>query len=911
MTRATISRALAPLAWLARKRWFQIYLALLLISHLVITLAAPDFWIGYHLPPPTDRSTITVPTMSDDAPLDSRTTNLAVLHWESKVPEARHLPILLLHGSPSQGARDFKRFGPALAERGFDVYALDRPGFGASDKWVPSYSIKANARYALAALDELDIDRVHAVGWSQSGGVVLWMADLAPQRLASLTLLGAIGIQEGEGSGNYHFEHFKYAMGYAALVVAAELIPHFNLIGDRAVRHAFIRDFWDTDQRPLRAIMESLQTPTLILQGRTDPLVHAWVAQAHHDIIEPSRLVMLDASHFFPIGEPMDSTENLDRAADALADFAARHDTPGTPVRHGAVDFAPDLTADDPTLGPLHLTPTSPWWLVILAIVLATLVSEDLTVIAVGLLIVSGRIDAGVGLAGCFLGIAIGDYSLWAIGRFAGRRALRWPFFRRILPEPSLEKWRRIFDRHVAKTVFISRMLPGTRLPMYLAAGILAKRSKLFLFWVTIAVAVWTPILLVLTAIIGPGLLGFFENIFHGPWAILAAFFVLYLLIRFVEYEATALGRQRLKADLKRLVSVEFWPPWLFYLPLAPYALWLIARYRGPMTFTCSNPGIDNGGGVIGESKTAIARGFENAPTKILHQVLIPQGLPPDQRADHAITHINDDPDLAGFPVILKPDVAQRGHGVKLAKSEEDVRAYFRSMTRDAVIQRYHAGPGEVGVLWARIPNPDTPADQLEGEIFSITRKRFPVIQGDGKRTLERIIWEHPRFRMQARTFLKRFDAQSDRVLEDGEILRLAIAGNHCQGTMFTDGQDLITPELTKAVDDIARAFRHPDTGAAVDFGRFDIRYADDDALKNAENFALVEFNGTMSESTNIYDPEKSVLWTYAVLFRQWTRLFRLGAIRRRQGVRPLRIRSLYRLVRDHYRGRPGSPVSD
>lgn len=899
---------------LLSKRWVQVYLGLLAASHLVIAIFAPDPWVGYRLEPTTERVFVTVPAMTDAGPSQSATTKLALWRWPSDAPDASHEPILLLHGSPSQGARDFREFGPVLAQAGFDVYALDRPGFGASDKWVPSYSVKANARYALAAMTELGIDRAHVVGWSQSGGVVLYMAEMAPQRIASLTMLGAIGIQKGEGSGDYYFEHTKYALGWAALVALPELIPHFNLIGDRALRHAFIRDFWDTDQRPLRAVMESLQTPTLILHGRHDPLIHAWVAEEHHRLIAPSRLVMLDASHFFPFGEPMDDRADLEIAAETIARFAARHDEPGVPVRRGIVDLAPDFIPDEAKLGPLHVSHATPWWLLILAIVLATFISEDLTVIAVGLLIVSNTIDPGVGLIGCFLGIVLGDYGIWAIGRFAGRRLLRWPFFRRVLPEPSLEKWRRIFDTHIAKTVFLSRMLPGTRLPMYLAAGILARRSARFLFWVTIAVAIWTPILLVLTAIIGPQLLAFFREIFHGPWAILAAFIVLIILLRLVEYEATALGRQRLKADLRRLVSPEFWPAWLFYVPLAPVFAWLSLRHRGPLTFTCANPGIPNGGGVIGESKSAIAAGFDNGTghtVGLLHSQLVEAGPSPEHRARHAIDAIRHDERLGGYPVILKPDFAQRGHAVKLAKNDEDVLAYFQSMHRDAILQRYHEGPHEVGILWSRRPRPGADPDTLSGHIFSITRKVFPVIEGDGQRTLERLIWEHPRYRMQARTFLKRFDAQSDRVLNQGEQMRLAVAGNHCQGVLFLDGSDLITPELEARIDQIAQSFRHPKTGARLDFGRFDVRYVSDTALRRAEGLALVELNGTMSESTNMYDPNHSIFWTYAVLFAQWRRLFRLGHARLRHNVRPLRVRTLYRLVREHYRGRPGSPVSD
>ena len=901
MIRGAFARVIRTARWLFRKRWFQVYIVLLIASQIVQLIVWRDY-----LPPLSQYSFVTVPAQLESGPVAGSEVRIGLRRWSAESPSA-YPPIVLLHGSPSSGGSDYERFAPLLTEQGFDVIAIDFPGFGRSDALVPCYSIIANARYTLSVMDALSIPRAFIGGWSEGGGAAMYAADLEPDRVPAMALLGSIGVQEAEGSGDFHFEHFKYGMGFVFLVGAAEIVPHFGLLGPRSVRYAFLRNFWDTDQRPLEALMGRLETPTLIIQGRRDFLVHPWTAERSHHLIGPSRLLMMDDSHFFP----MHVDPNARLAADAMASFFERHATPGVVTRRGVANLAPDFNSKPPTLVGFHLTESTPWWWVILAIIVGTFLSEDLTVIGVGLLIVSGQIDPGVGLMGCFLGIAIGDYGLWALGRFAGRRMLRWPFFRRVLPEASLEKWRRIFERHVAKTVFLSRMLPGTRLPMYLAAGILAKRSRLFLFWVTIAVAVWTPLLLILTALIGPKLLGFFREIFHGPWAILAAFLVLYVLIRLVEYEATALGRQRLKADMRRMISPEFWPSWFFYIPLGPYFALLAMRHRGPMTFTCVNPGIPNGGGVIGESKSQIASGFAASDEGLLHSVLIGAGRTSDERAQQAVEAIRDDPELNGYPVILKPDVAQRGHGVRLAKSDEDVRRYFDSMTRDAIVQRYHAGPMEVGVLWARVPRAGVVPEEFEGRIFSITRKVFPEIEGDGERTLERLVWEHPRFRMQAKLFIKRFDAQSDRVLAKGERLQLAQAGNHCQGTMFLDGADLITPELERRMDAIARLFRDPATGAGIDFGRFDVRYATDEALRRGEGFSLVELNGTMSESTNLYDPNKSLFWTYGVLFRQWRRLFRLGHARRRAGVRPLRIGSLYRMIREHYRGRPGSSIAD
>ena len=893
--------------WLIR-RWWVIYLALLALSHIVIAVWNPDVWVGRALAPTTETVTVRVPAMTDDGPT-AREVSLVLWKWSPSAPVPGRPPLLLLHGSPSTGARDWKVFGPELAARGFEVYALDRPGFGNSTARVPSYSIIANARYALAAMEALDIDRFHIVGWSQGGGAAIYAAHLEPDRIASMTLIGAIGIQRGEGSGDYHFEHAKYLLGYAGIVVLPEFIPHFGLLPERAARHAFIRDFLDTDQRPVEAILPTIETPSLILQGRSDFLVHAWVAEEHHRLLPNSRLVMLDASHFFVFGEPMDDAADTEMAADVLAQFAARHDQPGVPVRRGAADFDPVITKPIDGIGAFHLSRTAPWWLLVLAIIAGTLLSEDLTVIAVGLLIASGQLDAGVGGIGCFIGIVIGDYGLWALGRFFGRRLLKWPMFRRALPEAALEKWSRIFDRHVAKAVFLSRALPGTRMPMYLAAGILGKRSRAFLFWVTVAVLVWTPFLLILAALIGPRLLGFFEGVLHGPWVIIASFIVLAVIIRLVSYEATALGRQRLKRDIKLIVSPEFWPSWIFYIPLAPWVALLALRF-GPMVFTAANPGVPNGGGVVGESKSQIASGF---PPHIpfLPSAKIPAGASPEQRTDLARTILRERPELGGFPAIMKPDFAQRGHAVRIVRSEQDIADYLATMHRDALIQKYHPGPVEIGLFWMRTPVNGTPLDQCPGEIFSITRKQFPILEGDGEKTLERLIWEHPRFRMQAHTFLERFTAMTDTVLPRGERLRLAQSGNHCQGTKFLDGADLITPELTAAVESIAQSFRDPVTGAAFDFGRFDIRCSSEEALRAGRDLAIVELNGTMSESTNIYDPHKPIWWVYGVLFRQWARLYRIGARRAAEGVRPISLRALIRCVRDHYRGRPGSSVAD
>ena len=332
---------------------------------------------------------------------------------------------------------------------------------------------------------------------------------------------------------------------------------------------------------------------------------------------------------------------------------------------------------------------------------------------------------------------------------------------------------------------------------------------------------------------------------------------------------------------------------WLFYGPVAIWIAGLAIRYRGLATLTAANPSIPDGG-TVGESKYDI---LSRLPAdSIIPSVRIERGST-DERIrllhEHAESH------RWRLPLVLKPDVGQRGVGVKLVQSWLAAESYLSSVSGPVLAQPYDPGPFEAGVFYYRFPG------WARGRLLSVTDKVFPEIVGDGSSTIESLIWQHPRFRMQASLFLARHRKELARVLAPGERFRLAVAGNHAQGTLFRNGAHLMTSALESRIDEIAR---HT---PGFFIGRFDIRYRNVETFKAGHDFAIVELNGATAESTNIYDPQASLWSAYRMLFRQWSLVFAIGAANRQTGAPVTSLRRLAMLIHAHLTSPAVFQISD
>ena len=137
------------------------------------------------------------------------------------------------------------------------------------------------------------------------------------------------------------------------------------------------------------------------------------------------------------------------------------------------------------------------------AIIIGTFILEDAATAAAALSVQSGVVPFPVALISLYLGIVLGDLGLYGMGHLAAA----FPWAARLVPAPRQERGKAWLDRHVFKVVFISRFLPGARLPTYTACGFLGANLTQFTLAAIGATLIWTSALFLVSLRVGKFLL--------------------------------------------------------------------------------------------------------------------------------------------------------------------------------------------------------------------------------------------------------------------------------------------------------------------------------------------------------------------------------------------------------------------
>jgi len=259
-----------------------------------------------------------------------------------RIGEDHDEAVLLIHGLAGS-SKTWDLVMPALGER-YDVIAPDLLGHGESAKPTGDYSLGAFASGMRDFLAVMDISHVTIVGHSFGGGVAMQLAYQHPHLVDRLVLVGSGGLGR----------EVSWLLRLLTLPGAEYLMPLWfprplvdratelgRFLGRRDIRSPHLAEMWRAYSslagaenrkafvRTMRGVIEpggqvvnasdrlylAARVPVLIVWGDRDgviPVEHAYDA---HELIEGSRLEILDGVGHFP------HVEAPERFTEVLLDF--------------------------------------------------------------------------------------------------------------------------------------------------------------------------------------------------------------------------------------------------------------------------------------------------------------------------------------------------------------------------------------------------------------------------------------------------------------------------------------------------------------------------------------------------------------------------------------------------------------
>lgn len=322
-------------------------------------------------------------------------------------------------------------------------------------------------------------------------------------------------------------------------------------------------------------------------------------------------------------------------------------------------------------------------------------------------------------------------------------------------------------------------------------------------------------------------------------------------------------------SDKIRAISIkvfhwEYWPWQFVYVPIFLQYGWQSIKYGSFAYPTIINRPYMEFGGIVEESKWDM---FLKSPkSNTPHTALLP---PLDDREKCLAFLKNNNLD---FPLIVKPDLGMRGKGIQKIYGIEELMAFNPGTKYKFLIQEFLSYSKEIGLFIFKNPKTD------QWQISSIMERKFPSIIGDGKSSIEKLIRQNSRTFLQLERWkcLKRFDFE--KILPEGEILKLDHIGNHRLGTQFMDVQFRNNESLLKSIGAYCNQIE------GLEYGRLDIVFNSWEELNRGENFSVIEINGANAEPSHIYDPKHSIFYAWNGLYFHFRMQYLIAKKARKNG---------------------------
>ena len=179
------------------------------------------------------------------------------------------IPLLMLHGGLGD-ISDFEKVIPNLSKK-FRVIIPDAPGLGRSEYADSLLSYQLLADYNSKLIDQLKLDSIYVIGWSDGANTALILAKNRPEKVKKLIISGA----------NYKLNGFtKEGLEECKMVadttfVKNELkhwIKHYQKLSSKDWKRYIseLGQMWFKEEYFPKSDLEAIKIPTLIIYGDRD-----------------------------------------------------------------------------------------------------------------------------------------------------------------------------------------------------------------------------------------------------------------------------------------------------------------------------------------------------------------------------------------------------------------------------------------------------------------------------------------------------------------------------------------------------------------------------------------------------------------------------------------------------------------
>jgi pimeloyl-ACP methyl ester carboxylesterase len=222
------------------------------------------------------------------------------------------IPVLLTSPWP-ESIYAFRGVLPTI-ERHHPVIAVDLPGFGRSEGRPDVMSPEGMGRFIVKLAEHFGMNRLHAVGPDVGTSALLFAAAQEPTLFESLIVgsgaasleLTAGALKDIVASPPGAFVTMdggaiatSFVSDSAARPTPAAVLEDYRLAaaGSRFEEQATYVRAYANDLPRLKELLPSIQTPVLILAGKSDPIVPPANGQFLKDRLPHSRLTLLEGGH--------------------------------------------------------------------------------------------------------------------------------------------------------------------------------------------------------------------------------------------------------------------------------------------------------------------------------------------------------------------------------------------------------------------------------------------------------------------------------------------------------------------------------------------------------------------------------------------------------------------------------------